>query len=150
MRATSFSIFLPLLVALGVFANDDGEMKQLRLRDEVVCRVNTEAISKLTVEERMGYIPIKIEAMRQNLEQSGQLTKETEAKLDEMYRGPFRDALRGVVRERLIQQAAKAEKVQIDEKQFQKRYQGWIDKIRADGNLGQKGLTPADIQKKIR
>jgi hypothetical protein len=122
----------------------------LKLHDEVVCRVNTEAISKREVEEHMGIIPAKIEAMRESLERAGQLTKENEEKLDETYREPFRDALRGVVKEKLMLQAARLEKVTIDEKQFQKRYEAMIERVRADGALGGAGMTPGEISKRMR
>jgi len=150
MRRTMLHLLVSLLASACAFAGDDGEIRQLKLRNEVVCRVNNDAISKLQVEERMGIIPAKIEAMRENLMQAGQLTRENEAKLDDMYREPFREALRGVVRDTLLLQSAKSEKVNIDEKNFQKRYQAKLEELRSAGVLGQKGLTPGEVHQRMR
>jgi len=147
--AIFFWVILPL-AHLAAQAQAQEEVRQLKLRNEVVCRVNNDAISKLQVEERMGYIPAKIEAMRENLEQAGQLTKENEAKLDDMYRDPFRDALRSVVRDTLLLQSAKSEKVPVDEKTFQKKYHAKLEELRAAGVLGSKGLTPGEVQQRMR
>jgi hypothetical protein len=124
--------------------------KVLVLDNEVVCWVNTEAISKKDVEELMRDIPYRVRARRESLEQSKQLTKELEKELDMMYIEPFRDALRKLVRERMMLQAAKTEKLAIDEKEFDKKYQETLAYLRKQGVIGTRGFTAAEVHKKIR
>lgn len=140
---------LVLLCVCGscVFA---GEPEPLELDNEVVCRINTEAVSKRDVEDRMEEIPFRIRAMRDQLKRNSQLTKEAEDKLDAMYREPFRDALRKIVRDRLMLQHAKIEKVTIDDKRYDQRYQSMVARLRSQGVFGGKGFTAGEVQKRIR
>jgi parvulin-like peptidyl-prolyl isomerase len=124
--------------------------KVLVLDNEVVCWVNTEAISKKDVEELMMGIPEKVRRMRESYEQSNQLDKEREKDLDMQYIEPFRDALRKLVRQRLMLQHAVTEKIAIDEKEFDKRYQQTLTFLRKQGVIGSRGFTPAEVHKKIR
>jgi parvulin-like peptidyl-prolyl isomerase len=112
----------------------------------MVCRVNTEAIDRLMVEENMGAIPAKVRAARENMERLGNLTKENEAALEKAYNEPYCEALRQVIRFKLLLQAAKLEKLQIDEKMFQKRLQSHMDYIREK----QTGESAIDIQARLR
>jgi hypothetical protein len=126
------------------------EPKPLTLDNEVVCFINTEAVSKKEVEENMrDNIPAKVRARRESLAQAGQLTKELEKDIDMMYIEPFRDALRKIVRERLMLQQAKTEKIALDEKEFEKRYQEILTDLRKQGVIGSR-FTTAEVHKKIR
>jgi parvulin-like peptidyl-prolyl isomerase len=126
------------------------EQGVLDLYDEVVCRVNTEAVSKRQVEERMGMIALKLEDYRRQLEQAGQWNDENRKKWDDLYIPPFRDALRVTIKERLMLQHAKESKTPIDEIQFNKQVRETVDQLKKDGMIGAKGFGLGEIQKRIR
>ena len=142
------TILLSLVIMPSLAAAEEG--KPLELDNNVVCRVGTEAISKRDVEERMGEIPYRIRYKRQMLEQAKQLTKQAEEELDNLYIDPFRDALRRVVRERLMLQQAKSEKLAPDEKAFEKKYLETVTRLKSQGLFGANNFTPTEVQKKLR
>jgi len=146
------NVVLCLLVALTLCgalpAASDSNV--LDLYDEVVCRVNTEAISKRQVEDRMDMIAMKLYGWRKQLENAGQWNDESRKKWDDLYIPPFRDALRNTIKERLMLQHAKEQKVQIDEIAFNKQVLDTIAQLKKDGMFGGNGYTMAEVQKRIR
>src|SRR5579862_5749795 len=124
----------------------------LSLDNEPVCRVNTDMISKRDVEDRMQ--PPGVAAMlrgkKLEWEHARMWNDENQKAWYEAYIPPFRDALRQIVRERLILQAAKTEKITADEKEYDKEYEGQIKRLRELNLLGSKGYTPAEVAKAVR
>jgi parvulin-like peptidyl-prolyl isomerase len=122
----------------------------LELYDEVVCRVNTEAISKRQIEERMDMVALKLYAWRRQLEAAGQWNDEARKQWDELYIPPFRDALRNVIKERLMLQYAKIEKVPIDERELDKQVRATMVQLKKDDMLGPNGFNFGEVQKRLR
>jgi len=117
----------------------------------VVCKVNTETISKHQVEENMDEIVGKLTALRRQLEANGQWNAQAQKEYEQQYNGAFREALRRVVRQRLMVQYAKAEpNAKVDEQAYQKRLREMLDKLRGQGLLGAKGLTPVEVERRLR
>ncbi len=144
LRTTVLAILL-----LGGAALQAGQ-QTLDLSDEVVCKINTESVSLRQVEERMEDIAIKLKNWRRAQEEAGQFTDEAKKKYDELYIPPFRDALRRVVRERLMLQYAKSDKTPFDERAYEKRLTDSINKLKEAGVWGGKNFTMADVQKRVR
>jgi hypothetical protein len=121
------------------------------LAQEVVCRVNTEAISKGQVEERMPEIMDRLLAWRRSLEAAGEWNAEAQKKYDELYIPPFRDALRRVVRDRLILQYAKADPhFKLEERIVEKRMNETIARLKSQGLFGGQGFTRGEVEKRVR
>jgi hypothetical protein len=146
LRAVSV---LALLAAASLPAE---EPQVFDLDNEVVCRVNTEAVSKRQVEERMEEVAIRLYEFRKQQEKAGLWNKETEDKWNEMYIPEFRTALRRVVRERMMLQYAKIEKTPIDERAYEKRVKDTVDRLKSAGVFGvkEKGYTMGEVQKRVR
>ena len=68
----------------------------------------------------------------------------------DLYIPPFRDALRQLVREKLMIQASKTEKINVDEKEYDKEYEGQLKRLRELNLLGSKGFTAAEVAKAVR
>ena len=128
------------------------EPKALDLDNELVCRVNTEMISKRDIEDRMSPpgIASMLRAKKQEWERNKMCTPENMKQWYDAYIPPFRDALRGVVRERLMLQYAKNEKIAADDKEVEKEVANQMKRLKEAGLLGSKGFTSADVQKAIR
>ena len=133
-----------------VWGAGDGTPKPLELDNEVVCRVNTEAISKRQVEDLMPEIMLKLNAWRTPLSEANQWTPDLEKKWNELYIPPFRDQLRRVVKQRLMLQYATSEKVLPEDKQVTKEYDKVMKRLRAAGGFGGKGFTNADVMTRVR
>jgi foldase protein PrsA len=142
-----FSFAFALLSATALAGSEAGV---LDLYDEVVCRVNTEAVSKRQVEERMGMIALKLDEYRRQLEANGQWNEENRKKWDDLYIPPFRDALRVTIKERLMLQHAKEAKTPIDEVAFNKQVRETADQLRKEGVMNSKGFSLGEVQKRIR
>lgn len=141
-------LFITLTLAGSVAAASDGSV--LDLYDEVVCRVNTEAISKRQVEDRMEMIAAKLYGWRKQLESAGQWNDESRKKWDELYIPPFRDALRNTIKERLMLQYAKELKVPVDEIAYNKQVLDTVAQLKKDGMFGVNGFGLGEVQKRIR
>ena len=148
MRLRAFLIVA--FVTSPAFCGEEPAPRPFDLSDEVVCRVNTEAVSKRQVEERMEEIALRLYAWRKSQEDAGQWTADAEKKFNELYIPPFRDALRRVVRERLMLQSAKTEKVPFDERAYEKQVNGTVERLKQAGLMGSKGFTLADVQKRVK
>ncbi|MGD0091796.1 MAG: peptidyl-prolyl cis-trans isomerase [Planctomycetota bacterium] len=130
---------------------DEVEVKPYELAEEVVCKVNTETISKRQVEENMDEIMLRLTAYKRALEAGGQWDARAQKEYDAQYSGAFREALRRVVRQRLMLQYAKEDKyVKIEEPEFQKRLKETLDRLRAQKLLNAKGFTEAEVEKHVR
>jgi len=149
---------LRLLVSSFLFAlaltrllNAGEEVRSFDLDNEVVCRVNTEAVGKRQVEERMEEVALRLYAWRRQMELSGAWNAEADKKWNEMYVPPFRDALRKVVRERLMVQYAKRDpRFAVEDKYLRKRLTEIVDRLKAQGVFGAKGYTLGEVEKRIR
>lgn len=146
----SHVLLIAALLAAPAFCGEEPAPRPFDLNDEVVCRVNTEAISKRQVEERMEEIAYRLYAWRKSQEDAGQWTPDAEKKFNELYIPPFRDALRRVVRERLMLQYYKIEKVPFEERAYEKRVNETVERLKKEGLMGSKGFTIADVQKRIK
>jgi len=119
------------------------------LNDEVVCKVNTETISKHQVEED-EVISLLISRKAQ-LEASGQWNADAQKFYEHEYNKAFRTSLRRVVRQRLMLQYAKADPaVKVDEPAFQKKLKETLDLFRRQGLLSAKGITATEVEKRVR
>ena len=145
-----FAVVLGITAAMSRATGGEGE--PLELDNEIVCRVNTEAISKRDVEDRMsppGIAPY-LRQKKAEWEHAKLWNEEHKAEWYAQYIPPFREALREVVRERLTIQYAKNEKINPDEKEYQHEYDSQIKHLRELSLLGSKGYTPAEIAKAVR
>jgi hypothetical protein len=121
------------------------------LAQEVVCRVNTEAISKGQVEERMPEIMDKLLAWRRALEAAGEWNAEAQKKYDDLYIPPFRDALRRVVRDRMLLQHAKADpNFRLEERIVEKRLNETMARLKSQGLVGAQGFSRGEVEKRVR
>jgi len=139
------------LLLAGAVRAEEPDAKPFELADEVVCKVNTETISKHQVEENMDEIVGKLMALRRSLEASGQWNAESQKEYEKQYNAAFREALRRVVRQRLMLQTAKVEpNARVDEAAFQKRLKEVLDRLRGQGLLGAKGMNQVEVEKRLR
>ena len=138
------------LAASGAVPAFEGD--PLILDNELVCRVGTEMISKRDVEDRMQPpgISALLRAKKAEWEHNKVWTKENQDQWYQAYIPPFREALRQLVRERLIIQYAKTEKINMDEKEYEKELDGQLKRLRELNMLGSKGFTKADVEKAVR
>ena len=155
IKLINLGALLRAAAAFGLFAGivlNAEEPQVFDLDNEVVCRVNTEAISKRQVEERMEEVAIRLYEFRKQQERAGLWNKETEDKWNEMYIPEFRTALRRVVRERMMLQYAKIDKTPIDERAYEKRVKETVDRLKSAGVFGvkEKGYTMGEVQKRVR
>jgi parvulin-like peptidyl-prolyl isomerase len=128
------------------------EGSPLSLDNEPVCRVNTDMISKRDVEDRMQPpgVASMLRAKKAEWERARLWNDENQKAWYEAYIPPFREALRQIVRERLILQASKSEKINVDEKEYEREYEGQIKRLRDLNLLGSKGFTAAEVAKAVR
>ncbi|MCZ7644993.1 MAG: peptidylprolyl isomerase [Planctomycetota bacterium] len=131
-----------------------GQAKTLELQNEVVCRVNTDVISKRDIEDRMGPIFWKLSEYRYQYQERGMWTEERQKEWDEEYFKHFREQLRKAIREKLILQEARLqaqdEKLQVDRAQFVKRRDMWIEGLKKDGIFGQPGYTLNELEAQLK
>ncbi|MCK6473515.1 MAG: peptidyl-prolyl cis-trans isomerase [Planctomycetes bacterium] len=109
------------LAALGGEGDDGGEGQLLDLNNKIVCWVNDQAISKREVEERMFMLrPATRElfVMKEKLKDAGPDNKYKQ-EVDAMYARHFREELVLEVKELLMLQAAKEQKMEYDKKNFE-------------------------------
>lgn len=109
------------LAAMGNEGEDDGGPQLLDLNNKVVCWVNDHAISKREIEERMLMLrPATRElfVMKEKLKEAGSDNKYKQ-EVDAMYARHFREELIAEIKELLMLQAAKEEKVEYDKKNFE-------------------------------
>jgi len=140
-----------LLACATAAHGEELEIKPFALANEVVCRVNTEAVSKGHVEERMEEIVAKLREWKRQVEAAGQWNDELEKEYDKMYVPAFRDALRRVVRERLMLQYARNDpQIKMDDRLFEKRMKDTLERLKSQGLLGPKGFTVAEVEKRVR
>src|SRR6185295_6492462 len=105
-----------LSAALSTFAADP---IKIDIYDQRVAIVNTEAISKRDVELRMGGAAERLMAFKKEKQALNTWGPESETEWTRLYVESFRDALRRIVRERLMLQHFAIEKMTIDDKAFQ-------------------------------
>ena len=152
MQSIGLGIGLGICLGFGAanVRGSDGQPAPLELSEEVVCRVNCEAVSKRQVEDRMPEIMYKLNAWRLPLVQNNQWSKELDLKWNELYIPAFRDQLRRIVRERLMIQYAEKEKVTPDEKAIKREYDDVCKRIKDSGGWGGKGFSTVDVMKRVR
>ncbi len=115
------------------------EIKRIDIWDQRVAIVNTEAICKRDVEAQMGGMAERLTMFKKEKQANGVWDNDAEAQWTRLYVEHFRDALRKIVRERLMMQHYKIEKMTIDDKNLQKRQQNWVKQLR------ERGATNIDI-----
>lgn len=150
-------IRIACVAALAAVCPVFGQVNQqqvLELHNEVVCRVNTEVISKRDIESRMGRAYYELYAMRARMQELGKWTELAQKEWDAEYFRYFRDHLRDAIKEQLMlqeaQRLAKDEKLDVDKAKLIKRRDQWAEKLAKDGVLGQPGYTLNDIEKQVR
>lgn len=128
-------------------------VKFLELDNEVVCRVNTAVISKRDVEIRMinsGQAMLNLFAFRERLKADDQWDEANQERFNEIYIPAFRDELRNAIREKLMLQEAKTEKMDVDKATFEKRYANVIEHYRKQGILNRPGFKLEEIRERLR
>ena len=123
------------------------KLPKIDIWDQRVAIVNTEAICKRDVEERMGGIAERLTAFKKEKQAAKMWTPEADAEWTRLYVESFRDSLRKIVRERLMLQYYVREKLTIDEKSLQKRQSGYLKSLR---DQGFKGIDVAECQKHVK
>ena len=105
-----------VLALAGAGRAEEFNVKPLELSDEVACRVNTESISNRQIEDNMGEVVQKLADLKRALEANGQWDERGQQDYYKRYNLAYREALRRVVRQRLMLQSAKADQfVKVDE-----------------------------------
>ena len=92
--AATASVFGAAFEAAGI--------RKIEVWDQRVAIVNTEAISKRDVEERMGEIAFRLLVAKKELVAKGTFDTNAETQWTALYVENFREALRKIVRERLM------------------------------------------------
>jgi parvulin-like peptidyl-prolyl isomerase len=118
--------------------------------DQPVCKVNTETISKRQVEQEMGDVAALLYMRRREWEAAGVWNAEFERKWFEQYGPAFSDAMRRLIRERLMLQQAITDKVPVDEKDLEKRVEEKMTELRGRGEAGPSGYTAIEVRKLLR
>ncbi|MBI3832038.1 MAG: peptidyl-prolyl cis-trans isomerase, partial [Planctomycetes bacterium] len=121
--------------------------------NEVVCRVNTEVISKRDVEIRMlnnGQAMLNLFMFRERLKSDDQWTEENQQRFNELYIPAFRDELRNAIREKLMLHDAKSDKVEVPKAMFEKRYEAVLDNYRKQGLLNKPGFKLEEIRDRLK
>src|SRR5579862_5981290 len=135
----------PLLLAV-LSAAAAGEPIKIDIYDQRVAIVNTEAISKRDVEDRMQGMAEKLYGFKKEKMAMNVWTPELDADWTQTYVKAFQFALRDIVRERLMLQHFAIEKMSIDDKAFQKRLAGHLDMLRKNKYI----FNVADVTKVVR
>ena len=123
------------------------EQRKIEIWDQRVAIVNTEAICKRDVEERMGGIAERLTAFKKEKQAAKMWTAEADAEWTRLYVESFRDALRKIVRERLMLQYYTREKMTVDDKNLQKRQANYMKMLHDNGA---RNVDVADISKRIK
>jgi len=153
LRALRAFTLLAGLYACCVALRAAEPVKFLELENEVVCRVNTEVISKRDVEIRMinsGQAMLNLFAFRERLKADDQWDDANQERFNEIYIPAFRDELRNAIREKLMLQEAKTEKMDVDKATFEKRYANVIEHYRRQGILNRQGFKLEEIRERLR
>jgi hypothetical protein len=135
-------------------AAEDGHV--LGLDNELVCRVNTDPISRRDIEDRMGAKVFELRAAKAAIERDARFntdhdwTRKMSEAWDTEYIPLFRESWRSVVRDRLMMQAAKTEKIAIDDADYEKEVQATIDRLKEKNLLNANGYTVAEVRKIVR
>ena len=143
-------------VSLSCLANAGEDGHVLGLDNELVCRVNTDPISRRDIEDRMGPKVFELRAAKDAIEHDGRFntdadwTKKMQEAWDAEYIPLFREAWRAVVRDRLMMQAAKTEKITVDDTEYEKEVQGAIDRLKERNLLNAKGYTVGEVRKIVK
>ena len=122
-------------------------VRRIDIWDQRVAIVNTEAICKRDVEEQMGGIAERLNAFKKEKVAAGMWTPDAETEWTRLYVESFRDALRKIVRERLMLQYYVREKMTLEDKSLQKREANYLKQLR-DAHV--QGIDVADIHKRIK
>ena len=129
------------------------EVRYLKLHDEVICRVNTQVISKRDVEGRLigksHQEILRLFAYREQMEAAGRFDEEAEKKFNEIYMPSFHDELRDAIKEKLMLQEAKILKMEVDKSQFQQRYQQKIEELKRANQLHFANYTLSELKEKL-
>ncbi|MFH0937951.1 MAG: peptidylprolyl isomerase [Planctomycetota bacterium] len=138
-------------ISLAISAvGQESTAKPLDIDNGIVCRINTEAISKRDVEGRMGAVGDLLRKRRAEWEATGQWNADVEKKWNDEYIPEFRNALRRVVRDRMMLQAAQEGKLTIDQKALEKKCQSELKRLRSMDPKLAKIYTASDIQTAVR
>ncbi|MBI3830396.1 MAG: peptidyl-prolyl cis-trans isomerase [Planctomycetes bacterium] len=132
-----------------------GEEKRmtLDLDNESVARVGIEALSKREIESRMlnaSAEMVRLFALRDRLKADGAWTPEHAAQFDERYLPAFNEELRNAIRERLMLQQAKRERLELDRAAFARRLEGVLELYRKHKLLFTPGNSVEEIRKRLR
>ncbi|MEI6234104.1 MAG: peptidylprolyl isomerase [Planctomycetota bacterium] len=143
-KTTVQRVLVVLAMVAPAFAAD---VIKIDIWDQRVAIVNTEAICKRDVEERMGGLAEHLWAFKRKKIEEKSWTPEAEVEWTKLYVEGFRDALRKIVRERLMMQHFTLEKMALDDKNVQKRQAGHLKMLRDNGV---KNIDVVDVGKRIR
>lgn len=128
-------------------------VKFLELENEVVCRVNTDVISKRDVEIRMinsGQAMLNLFMFRERLKSEDQWNQENQERFNEIYIPAFRDELRNAIKEKLMLANAKADHLEVPKPAFEKRFQRVIDQYRQQGLINKPGFKLEEIRERLK
>ncbi len=109
--------------------------------------INGEAIGKREIEEHMGDMALRLRAYKKEKIANKQWNSGADSEWTRLYVDGFRDALRKVVRERLMIQEFDREKLTVDAKELEIRAQKMREAFAADGK---RNVSADDIQSAAR
>ena len=142
MFRSVYTVSLCLILGIGLAHGVDdgpkvqGENQYLQLHNEVVAQVNNDRISKRDVESRMEQVMAKLEGYKARKIAAGEWSETAQEQYNELYFPPFRDELRGIIKEKLMIQEFKAKKMEFDKQDYERRVQDTLSAMRADNQIG--------------
>lgn len=158
MRAHFISVLsMAMLLSAGAliaaWAACEEKRITLELENETVARVGIESISKREIESRMlnaSAAMVRLFALKERLKADNQWTPENEARFEELYIPAFNEELRHAIRERLMLQQAKRERLELERAEFARRLDAVLDLYRKHKLLFTSRNSVEEIRKRLR
>lgn len=129
-----------------------GETKAYDLENEVVCRVNTQVVSKRDVEVRMissGDAMLRLFLFRERLKSESQWNEENQEKFNEIYLPSFREELRACIKEKLMLAEAKRLGAKVNRTTFDKQFNRVVEQYRQQNVINKPGFTFQEIKNQL-
>lgn len=130
-----------------------GASRILELDNEVVCRVNTEVLSKRDIERRMimsgREVVLKIFMRREQQKKEGKWDARAQRQFQQLYGPLFIDELREVVKERLMFQEARESDINVNQNELEGAVKRQVNHLQKQGVFGTPGYNLHDVRKSL-
>ncbi len=127
----------------------------LELDNEVVCRVNTDVVSKRDIENRMissgKEVVLKIFMRREQAKSEGRWNEQAQKEFEQLYSPLFIDELRETVKETLMKQEAEHSKeIKVNEQELENEVKRQVAFFQKEGAFGKPGYKTHEIRERTR